>query len=494
MKLAFKELALGAGVAVLLYLTYKGYNVAPVLFLAGLGVILYQTVVSRNPARAAAVATSSTAVPAMRFDDIGGQDAAKRELQEALAFALGNTKARSLGIRPLKGILLAGPPGTGKTLLAKAAATYTGSVFLSASGSEFVEVFAGVGAQRVRDMFRRARETARKEKRSSAIIFIDEVDVLGGKRGSHSSHLEYDQTLNQLLTEMDGISTDETVGVLVIAATNRADMLDPALLRPGRFDRQVLVDLPDLVGRQRILELHVRNKPLADGVDLGQVARETFGFSGAHLEALTNEAAILAMREDKDIIEQRHLTEAVDKVILGEKLDRRPSRDEKRRVAVHEAGHALVGEWVNPGSVSSVTVTPRGRAMGYVRSNEAEDRYIYTRAMLEGHMRVALAGAKAEDLVFGERSTGAANDFERVAELARKIIHTGLSPLGVVDPEHLDKAAAHSAMQAIIQAQEQAVAEYLAQQRPALEQVAAILVEREAIGGAELRSALQPAS
>jgi len=289
---------------------------------------------------------------------------------------------------------------------------------------------------------------------------------------------------------MDGISSDEEITVLVIGATNRADMLDPALTRPGRFDRIVNVDLPDLSGRQRILELHTRRKPLAKEVDLEQVARETFGFSGAHLENLTNEAAILALREAAEQIEQRHLIEAVDKVILGEKLDRRPTAEEKWRVAVHEAGHALVGERVKPGSVSSVTITPRGRALGYVRSHEAEDRYLYTRPMLEDQIRIALAGALAEDLIFGQRSTGAASDFERALDLARRIVFSGLSDLGVVDEDSVDRAGENAAVGQIITAQEQAVAACLSEHRAALERLAADLSEHEALAGDAVRAIL----
>lgn len=487
MKLPVLEMALGSGLALLLFLGIEGFNVAPLLLVAALGFVLYESLGPRAVGRPAPA--GRVRVAPVAFADIGGQESAKRELMEALEFALGNEAARRLGIRPLKGLLLTGPPGTGKTLLAKAAATYTGAAFLSAAGSEFVEVFAGVGAQRVRDLFRKAREIAHREKRRGTIIFIDEIDVLGGKRGSHTSHLEYDQTLNQLLIEMDGIAADEDVSILVIGATNRADMLDPALTRPGRFDRIVSVDLPDLEGRKRILELHTRNKPMASGVDLLQVARETFGFSGAHLESLTNEAAILALREGAGQIEQRHLVEAVDKVILGEKLDRRPSDEEKRRIAVHEAGHALVGEWVQPGSVSSVTITPRGRALGYVRSHEGDDRYLYTRQMLEGQIRVALAGAQAEELIFGQRSTGAANDFERSLDLARRIVFCGLSELGVVD-EGMDKASENAAVAQIIAAQQKAVAEYLAAHRSTLEHLAALLSQREALPGDTVRAAL----
>lgn len=490
------ELAIGTALAGLVYGALQGLNVMPVVFAAGLLFMIYHTQGLKNLGGAAGgtrqkvVAAPSATVAPIKFDDIGGQAAAKKELVEALDFMVNKEAIKRLGIRPLKGILLTGPPGTGKTLLAKAAANYTDSIFLTASGAEFIEMYAGVGAQRVRDLFRKAREAARKEKRNRAIIFIDEIEVVGGKRGRHQSHMEYDQTINQLLTEMDGIVVDDEVQVLVMAATNRVELLDDALTRPGRFDRIVNVDLPDREGRRAILALHTRNKPLAEGVDLDQTAKETFGFSGAHLESLCNEAAILAMREAKEQIEQKHLTEAVDKVMLGEVMDRRPSADEKRRVAIHEAGHALVGEWVNPGSVASVTVTPRGRAMGYVRSHDAEDRYLYTREQLEHQIQVCLAGSCAEQLVLGNRSTGASNDFEKATKLARQIVVYGLSELGVVDENTLDKGKLHEKQQEILKAQEAKVEAFLESKRAALEAVATVLLEVEAIGGDELRQQL----
>ena len=283
---------------------------------------------------------------------------------EALEFVTDAAKCRALGIRPIKGILLTGPPGTGKTLLAKAAANYTNSTFIAASGSNFVEMYAGVGASRVRQLFQRAKEQAKKQGLASAIIFIDEIEVLGGKRGSNSSHLEYDQTLNQLLVCMDGINSEDEVRILVIAATNRADLMDDALLRPGRFDRIVKVDLPDKAARKHILQIHARGKPLSPEVSLDDIAAETFGFSGAHLESLLNEAAIGAMRRNMEVITAEHIKDAIEKVMLGEKLPRRPRPSELKRIAHHEIGHALIRELLQPGSVSSVTITSRGSALG----------------------------------------------------------------------------------------------------------------------------------
>ena len=486
------EVSLGAGAGLLAYLGVQGWNVMPVLFLGFLAVMLVQTSSLRGSgtARKVSARAASSTVPKVRFEDIGGQTAAKKELLEAIEFVQNREQIKRLGIRPLKGILLTGPPGTGKTLLAKAAANRTGSVFLSASGSDFVEVYAGVGAQRVRELFRKAREMARREKKKSAVVFIDEIEVLGARRGIHASHMEYDQTLNALLVEMDGLVVDEEVQILVMGATNRVDMLDPALMRPGRFDRVVNVDLPDKEGRLAILQVHTKGKPLGDDVDLENLARQTFGFSGAHLEAITNEAGILAMRAGRDVITMADLTEAVDKVILGEKLDRKPSVEEKRRVSIHEAGHALVGEWVEPGSVSTVTITPRGRAMGYVRSNPQDDRYLYTRPMLEGQMRVALAGFAAEQLVFGEGSTGASSDFAKVVDLARHIVHAGMSELGIVDPEGQNQAQQEEAMKRIIEEQQARVRWFLEQRRPVLEQVAAVLQHEEVIEGEHLRQLL----
>ncbi|MEM5817232.1 MAG: AAA family ATPase, partial [Desulfitobacterium hafniense] len=286
-----KDIAIGVGIGLFLYLWVSGYNVLPIGLLVLLGVAFWKFMPrSMVGGSEKGVRISGSTVD---FEDIGGQNAAKKELQEALDFLLYSERMRELGIRPLKGILLSGPPGTGKTLLAKAAARYTDSVYLAISGSEFVEMYAGVGAERVRKLFKKARESAKKEKKDRAIIFIDEMDILGAKRGSNVSHHEYDQTLNQLLVEMDGLGNSEQgTQILLIAATNRAEALDPALLRPGRFDRLVKVDLPDKEGRLAILKIHTKNKPLASCVDLEQIAQETYNFSGAHLESVTNEAAV----------------------------------------------------------------------------------------------------------------------------------------------------------------------------------------------------------
>jgi cell division protease FtsH len=491
-RIPLQELIIGAAVGGLLFALLKGLPVGPILLALAFFYMVYQAQAIRSggPTNAATSPVPVGTVPDVKFEDIGGQAAAKKELLEAIEFIRNREQIRQMGIRPLKGVLLTGPPGTGKTLLAKAAANYTDSVFLSASGSEFVEMYAGVGAQRVRQLFAKARAAARKQGKQSAVIFIDEIDVLGAKRGSHASHMEYDQTLNELLVQLDGVKIDEEVQVLIIGATNRVDLLDDALLRPGRFDRIVQVDLPDKEGRLAILQIQTKGKPLAPDVDLASVARQTFGFSGAHLEALANEAAILALREGCQAIEMRHFIEAVDKVMLGEKLDRKPTDAEKRRTAVHEAGHAIVGEWLDPGSVATITITPRGKAMGYVRANPQDDKYNYTRTELEHKIRELVAGFLAEELIFGEGSTGASNDFERANRMAWHIVAGGMSSLGIVDPEKGDKKAQAEEVARIIREQQEAVRAYLAERRAVIEAVADQLVAEEVLSGETLRAML----
>ena len=302
-----KGSGIGAGLALVLLALVSGVDFSVFLLplsLAGLGFLVISGrtgSLSKFPVNSIGSGEDST-IPAITFNDIGGQDMAKREFLEALSFLKESVKTSKLGIRPLKGVLLTGPPGTGKTLMAKAAANYTNSVFLAASGSQFVQMYAGVGANRVRQIFKQARTTAEREKKSSAIIFIDEIDVLGAKRGKNVSHMEYDQTLNELLTQIDGIRSEHSVRVLVVGATNRSDLLDPALLRPGRFDRVVQVDLPDKSGRLHILEIHAANKPLSADVDLETVAGRNSGLFGAHLESLLNEAAISALRDGEILL------------------------------------------------------------------------------------------------------------------------------------------------------------------------------------------------
>ncbi|NPV71322.1 MAG: AAA family ATPase [Firmicutes bacterium] len=489
----WKEIAAGAAIGTVVFLAYIGLNILPAVFLGALVYILAQSSGLRGLSKRFAAVTPAGAA-GVTFHDVGGQASAKKELVEALDFIKAGHVVRRLGIRPLKGILLTGPPGTGKTMLAKAAANYTESAFIAASGSEFIEVYAGVGAQRVRELFRNARETARASRKKGAVVFIDEVEVLGGRRGMNAGHLEYDQTINQLLVEMDGLSVDDDVRILVIAATNRADLLDPALTRPGRFDRIVRVEVPDKDGRLQILRLHTTNKPLSSDVDLESIARQTFGFTGAHLESLANESAILAMREGKELIEQRHLEEAIDKVILGEKLDRRPTDEDLRRVAIHEAGHAIVGETLRPGSVASVTISPRGHALGYVRHAPKDEQYIYSREQLEEEISVLAAGALAEELVYGSRSTGAAEDFDRAVQLARRIVLTGMSPLGIIDSQSIPGDVLARAVAQTINGPEKRAREILSRHRTEVEKIAGILLDCERMENETLRQMLSRGS
>jgi vesicle-fusing ATPase len=482
-----KEMAIGGALAVLIYLGLRGHNPLPFLFLGGLLYVLSQSAVGRTGRREVRpVARGESG--SVTFAEIGGQETAKRELKEALDFAMNQRGIRLLGIRPIKGILLTGPPGTGKTMLARAAAAYTNSAFLSISGSEFIEIYAGVGAQRVRQLFADAREAARHHG-GSTVIFIDELEVIGGRRGQHTSHLEYDQTLNQLLVAMDGIAAD-SVRILVIGATNRLDLLDPALLRPGRLDRIVRVDLPDRAGRLAILKIHTANKPLHQSANLERLAGQTFGFSGAHLESLANEAAILALRQGAELVEQAHLEEAVDKVILGEKLSRLPGRGELERIAVHELGHALVAETIAPGAVTAVTISPRGAALGYVRQAEESDLHLYPLTYLEDRIAILLAGAVAEEVVLGSRSTAATDDIERASRLARTIVGSGLSRLGAVSEELLSPGETQGEARTILRSQEARVYRLIHPRRAALSRVCPYLLERERLPGDELRRLL----
>ncbi len=483
-----KEVICGMGIGILIFLVLIGYNVLPVFLLAGIGILTYLAISQRGLLGATHAKRYSGAVQTISFADVGGQEPAKNEVKEALEFIVKAEVIDKMGIRPLRGILLTGPPGTGKTLLAKAAATYTEAVFIATSGSEFIEMYAGVGAQRVRGLFKKARETAQREKKENAIVFIDEIEVVAGKRGSSgSSHMEYDQTLNQFLVEMDGIQSDDNVRVLVIGATNREDMLDPALLRPGRFDRQVKVDLPDKSGRLEILKIHVNNKPLAEDVNLEELARETFGFSGAHLESACNEAAILALREDSATVSQHHFREAVDKVMLGEKLDTKPTPEEIYRIAVHETGHALISEILVPDSVSHVTITSRGNALGYTRHNPNDDPYLYTKEYLENQIKILLAGSAAEQVLLGNKSTGAYNDFKEAVKAAKQIIAAGLSSLGVVSVEDLEKQVIQQTVSEIICGEEEKTVALLKEHRGVMEEMVASLQKKESLDAEEIQ-------
>lgn len=486
-----KEVLAGFVPALLAFLIYIGVNVIPIV-LAGaiLFSLLYVTRMKDSLGAAASKRKGGNRTPDyLTFDDIGGQDRAKNELKEALDFLIRHEEIRQFGIRPLKGILLTGPPGTGKTLMAKAAAHYTNSVFVSASGSEFVEMYVGVGASRVRDLFKEARSRAAKEGKDSAIIFIDEIEVIGGKRDG-GQHREYDQTLNQLLTEMDGIHTAETPRILMIAATNRKELLDSALIRPGRFDRHIQVDLPDKKGRMHILQIHAKNKPISEEASLERVASETFGFSGAQLESVMNEAAIYALRENKDCIEQSHFSLAIDKVMMGEKNDREATMEERKRVALHELGHAIAAEAVRPGSVSMVSLSPRGQALGYVRHNPQQDQYLYTRAELEQQIMIALGGSVAEEMFYGGRSTGSRNDFEQALHLVRTMMDSGLTRLGIIDREMVTKEELMKENAAIFEELHVSTRELLEKYRPVFEQALDILINEEVLSGEQFRSML----
>ncbi len=356
--------------------------------------------------------------PKVTFKDVAGVDEAVEELREIRDFLANPAKFQALGAKIPKGVLLYGPPGSGKTLLAKAVAGEAGVPFFSISGSDFVEMFVGVGASRVRDLFEQAKANA------PAIIFVDEIDAVGRHRGAGlgGGHDEREQTLNQLLVEMDGFDTK--TGVILIAATNRPDILDPALLRPGRFDRQIVVDRPDLQGRVAILKVHTRDKPLADDVDLEVLARRTPGFTGADLANLVNEAALLAARHGKKKLDMEELEEAIDRVVAGpERRTRLISDKEKEIIAYHETGHALVAhELPNADPVHKISIIPRGQALGYTLTLPTEDKYLVTKSELVDELAMLLGGRVAEEMVFGELTTGDQNDIEKATRLARKMV------------------------------------------------------------------------
>ena len=397
-------------------------NFLPLLLFGGLLFFLFRSARGANSqalsfARSKARLTPAN-TPTVTFDDVAGVEEAKEELREVVDFLNSRERFQTLGARIPRGVLLIGPPGTGKTLLAKAVAGQAGVPFFSISGSEFVEMFVGVGASRVRDLFDQAKRNR------PCIIFIDEIDAVGRHRGAGlgGSHDEREQTLNQILTEMDGFDTN--TGVIVLAATNRPDILDPALLRPGRFDRRVILDRPDINGRKAILKVHSNGKPLAEDVDLEVLAKQTVGFSGADLANLINEAAILAARRDKKVIEMVEMDESVDRVIAGpERKSRKISAKEKEITAYHEAGHTLVAKMLpNADPVHKVSIVARGMMGGYTRLLPTEDRYMMTRSQFEDVLATLLAGHVAEEIIFKEASTGPKDDIERATKMARKMV------------------------------------------------------------------------
>jgi len=375
-------------------------------------------------------------MPQVTFQDVAGSDEAIEELEEIKDFLKDPSKFQAVGARIPKGVLLYGPPGTGKTLLARAVAGEAGVPFYSISGSDFVEMFVGVGASRVRDLFNNAKDNA------PAIIFIDEIDAVGRHRGAGlgGGHDEREQTLNQMLVEMDGF--DPKANVIVIAATNRPDILDPALLRPGRFDRQIGVDAPDLKGRQKILEVHGRGKPLADGVDLEVVARKTPGFTGADLANVLNEAALLTARSNAQLIDNRALDEAIDRVLAGPQRRTRVMKDKEKLItAYHEGGHALAAAAMNhTDPVTKVTILPRGKALGYTMVLPLDDKYSVTRNELQDQLAYAMGGRVAEEIVFHDPTTGASNDIEKATNIARKMV-TEYGMTGDIGPVKLGQSS-----------------------------------------------------
>jgi cell division protease FtsH len=462
-------------------------------------------VMSFGKSKAKLFAESETKVT---FADVAGIDEAKEELQEVVEFLRTPEKFQKLGGRIPKGVLLVGPPGTGKTLLARAVAGEAKVPFFSISGSEFVEMFVGVGAARVRDLFSQATSQA------PCIIFIDELDALGKARGMNvmGGHDEQEQTLNQLLVEMDGFETNK--GVIIMAATNRPEILDPALLRPGRFDRQVLVDRPDINGREAILKIHARNVVLGTDVDLREVAGRTAGFVGADLANLINEAALLAARKDRDSVGLADFDEAVDRLVAGlQKKNRVMNPKEKEIVAFHESGHAIVAESVEHADpVHKISVIPRGvAALGYTQQQPTEDRYLMTRPELLDRLAVLLGGRVAEELVFGEISTGAQNDLQRATDIARSMVaEYGMSDrLGLVTyerphqarflPGNLSPNKTYSEEKAaqideeisqVIEQAHQRVRKILSARRNVLDEVAQLLLRKEIVQGEELREIL----
>ncbi|NLM55488.1 MAG: ATP-dependent metallopeptidase FtsH/Yme1/Tma family protein [Firmicutes bacterium] len=448
--------------------------------------------------------------PRVGFSDVAGVDEAKQELQEIVEFLKHPKKFNEVGAKIPKGVLLVGPPGTGKTLLARAVAGEAGVPFFSISGSEFVEMFVGVGASRVRDLFEQAKKNA------PCLVFIDELDAVGRQRGAGlgGGHDEREQTLNQMLVEMDGFETNS--GIIVMAATNRADVLDPALLRPGRFDRKIVVDRPDLEGRKAILKIHSRNKPLAQDVDLDVLARRTPGFAGADLENLLNEAAILAARAGRKQILMSDTEEAIDRVLMGPAKKNRILTEEDRRVfAYHEAGHAVAAYFLPHGDpVHKVTIIGRGLAGGYTMTLPDEERFVTTRAKLYDDLVDLLAGRAAEEIAIGEISTGAHNDLERVTKTARKMVmewgmSDRLGPLTFGRPSGEDlvflgrdisrdrnyseevAAAIDQEVREIVDNSYQRAMEILTQHRDKLDAVAQALLEKETLTREEFEAIME---
>lgn len=422
-----------------------------------------------------------SAQPRASFSDAAGVDETVEELRDIVDYLRDPAKYRRMGAEMPKGVILYGPPGTGKTLLARAVAGEAGVEFIACSGSQFVEQYVGLGAKKIRDLFDQVRRLNRP-----AIIFFDELDALGRRRGETGSSQEWDQTLNELLVQLDGFHARQDI--IVMGATNRLDILDPALLRPGRFDRHIRVDLPTVEGREKILRLHTRDKPVHPTVDFASLARQTPGFSGAMLKHLCNEAAILAVKERARQIEMRHFTQSLDRVVAGNPRKFSAMREQDRRItAYHEAGHALLAHLGGGGRVQRISILPRGQALGYVLQESAEDRVLYTRSELLNKIRMALGGRAAEELVFGETSTGAEQDLEQATEWAWAfVVRFGMSPMGLLTlrPHHAGsrdlEVANRYASQVLAQCYEEAF-DLLARHRQVLDRLADRLLETEVL-------------
>ncbi len=432
---------------------------------------------------------SSSQRSSFTFKDVAGNEEEKEEMQELIDFLKNPQKYQDIGASIPKGVLLEGPPGTGKTLLAKAVAGEAGVSFYATSGSEFVERYVGVGASRIRSLFKEARQNA------PCVLFIDEIDVLGGKRGGGNSggSQEKDQTLNQLLTEMDGFHKSK--GLIVIGATNRKDMLDSALLRPGRFDRQFTVGLPDVTARKAILEVHAKNKKLESSVDLEQIAKQTPSMSGAQLAAVLNEASILTVRNDKTLITQTELEEAIDRVLMGPaKKSRKYDEEERKMVAYHEAGHAVIGlKLKHAQKVQKITIIPRGDAGGYNLMLPEKETFFSSKKRMLANITSYLGGRVAEELMFDDISNGAYGDFKSVTQIATQMVtKLGMSDLGPIqDSEFSDKKAVNQEIKKIIDESMRQAQTIIKENKILLDKIANLLLEKETINKEELDQLVQ---
>ena len=462
----------------------------PVIFFALIIFLLWRTMKLMPRVKPAPI--QATGKSAVRWSDVAGATEAKAELHEVVDFLKHPKRFERLGARVPKGILLYGPPGTGKTLLAKAVAHESGASFYGASAASFVEMFAGLGAARIRKLF----ETARKN--APSIVFIDELDAVGAARTGHGFNREQDQTLNQLLVELDGFGTGDQV--VVMGASNRLQDLDPALLRPGRFDRQMLVAPPDLAGREEILRVHTRGKPLAPEIDLSRIARQTSGLTGADLANICNEAAIVAGRHEMPHIRQSDFDAAMERIVAGLQQRRVVTEKEKRILAYHEAGHALMSHLMGDTlPVQKVTIVARGQALGYTLNLPAEDRYLHTKEELVDTMTVFLAGRAAEQVVFGRVTNGAANDLEKATELARSMVFEyGMSDTVASRTMRADNYALSEETKRLRDSEQarltdgayQEAIRLLSKHRPALDRIAHALLEKETLVREELLAML----